>query len=103
MAVFTDTHTFPTNVPLEYDIIENATSLLLDIKGLLYDNEDRPTFVISTQANYIAHGSCRHPHHSCEDALVALDKKNNGLDANTRADLLIMGGIKSTPMMCADP
>ncbi|TKF27231.1 alkaline phosphatase family protein [Enterovibrio norvegicus] len=92
MAAFTDTHTFPTNVPLEYDIIENATSLLRDIKGLLYDNEDRPTFVISTQANYIAHGSCRHPHHSCEDALVALDKKNNGLDANARADLLIMGG-----------
>ena len=92
MAAFTNTQAFPTNVPLEYDIIESATSLLHDVEGLFYDNETRPTFVISTQADYIAHGSCRHPHHPCEDALVALDNKNNGLDASARADLLIMSG-----------
>ncbi|MDD1793707.1 alkaline phosphatase family protein [Enterovibrio sp. ZSDZ42] len=83
---------FPIDTPLQYDILTDQGSLLTDIDGLLYSDEKRPTFVISTRAENIAHGSCRHPHHRCDDALVALDTKYNAITVQDRADLLIMGG-----------
>ncbi|WP_407334107.1 alkaline phosphatase family protein [Enterovibrio sp. 27052020O] len=83
---------FKTDTPLEYDILSQDQSLLSDIEGLLYSGEKRPTFIISTRAENIAHGSCRHPHHQCDDALVALDTKYDSLPIDERADMLIMSG-----------
>ncbi|OEE57472.1 hypothetical protein [Enterovibrio norvegicus] len=83
---------FETDTPLAYDILSQEHSLLTDIDGLLYDGEKRPSFIISSRAENLAHGSCRHPHHHCDDALVALDTKYDALAIDERADMLIMGG-----------
>lgn len=92
LAHFENDRGFDIDIPLEYDIEQEGASLLASIDGLLYPQETRPTFIISSRAHNIAHGSCRHPHQDCKDALVALDKKYASLPVQNRADLLIMSG-----------
>lgn len=92
LARFCPETAFPVDTPLSYDITLDGTSLLAELDQFLYPDETRPEFIISTQADYIAHGSCRHPHHDCEDALAALDAKFAQTNAESRADMLIMGG-----------
>lgn len=92
MAQFRSDTAFETDVPLHYDIADNGTSLLNVLEGFLYPEEKRVSFIIPSTAGHIAHGSCRHPHHQCEDALAALDEHYGQIPIENRADMLIMSG-----------
>ncbi|MDD1780242.1 alkaline phosphatase family protein [Enterovibrio sp. ZSDZ35] len=92
LAEFKAEGAVPVDVPCSYDILSGDKSLIEDLEQFLYPGEKRPTFTISSKATNIAHGSCRHPHHHCEDALAALDRKYAELDVSQRADMLIMSG-----------
>lgn len=92
LAQFRDDSPFPADTPLGYDILSGEDSLLGELDNFLYPGETRPSFIISTKADYIAHGSCRHPHHHCDDALAALDEKFSQCEVVKRADLLVMSG-----------
>ncbi|KKD60390.1 isoleucyl-tRNA synthetase [Grimontia sp. AD028] len=107
MAQFSGESSFTPDIPLQYDIIDQGHSLLSTLDGFLYQDESRPTFIVPSKAENIAHGSCRHPHHRCEDALAALDKSYEETPVENRADLLIMSGDQiyaddvSGPLMSA--
>ena len=92
MLYFKKKDAFPMDTLLEYDIEQSEGSLLSDFDTFLYHGETRPSFIISSRAQYLAHGSCRHPHQDCKDALVTLDDKFSTLSPHERADLLIMSG-----------
>ncbi|CZF81383.1 PhoD-like phosphatase [Grimontia celer] len=92
MAQFSADAHFEIDRPFQYDIIRDGHSLLSPLDAFLYEDESRPTFVIPSKAEHIAHGSCRHPHHHCEDALAALDTSYEETPVEKRADLLIMSG-----------
>ena len=66
---------FPTDTPLYYDLTTQYGTLSSLCPELLFPNETQFTIKISTQANYILHGSCRNPHHTSGDALVQANKK----------------------------
>ncbi|MDA0147351.1 alkaline phosphatase D family protein [Vibrio sp. LaRot3] len=83
---------FPTNVALGYDIL-TAQGRLGDLTPeLLYQQENRPVFKISTKADYLLHGSCRNPHHPSKDALVQADLKVASQTLEQRPDMLMMSG-----------
>ncbi|WP_406733107.1 alkaline phosphatase family protein [Vibrio scophthalmi] len=84
--------TFPANVALSYDLKTSQGSLAELMPDLLYEDEIRPTFRISTQADYLLHGSCRNPHHASKDALVQADLKVSTQALEERPDLLMMSG-----------
>lgn len=96
---------FPMDTPLAYDIQLNGRGLSKWIPDLLYTNEQRPQFCIPSTANYVAHGSCRHPHHDCSDALVALDQQLAETELEQWPKLLMMSGDQiyaddvATPML----
>jgi len=98
-------HGFPLDVPLRYDILLDQKPLSEWIPDLLYEGERSPHFVIPSQANHLAHGSCRHPHHQCDDALVTLDDKLANEEMSQWPDMLIMSGDQiyaddvATPML----
>ncbi len=83
---------FPLNQPLEYEFETQHGAISTLSPELLYENEKRLTIVISDKADYVLHGSCRNPHHSSADALVAADKKVAQLPFEKRPDLLMMSG-----------
>ncbi|WP_245680710.1 alkaline phosphatase family protein [Veronia pacifica] len=83
---------FPLDTELNYDIETSTGSVFDNIDGALYPGETRPVFFIPSKTHKIAHGSCRHPHHNCKDALVTLDQHHQEVDASERAELLIMSG-----------
>lgn len=83
---------FPANVALSYDLIWGDQSLTTLMPTLLYVDEERPTFRISTQANYLLHGSCRNPHHPSKDALIQADLKVEKQALEARPDMLMMSG-----------
>lgn len=83
---------FPTDVELEYQIT-NGTECLADwAPHILYGDNNRVSFRISTKADYILHGSCRNPHHSSKDSLVAADTKVASQRVEDRPDMLMMSG-----------
>ncbi|SKA58509.1 alkaline phosphatase D family protein [Enterovibrio nigricans] len=92
LAEFKTEGEVPCDVACSYDILSGGQSLLENLEQFLYPGEKRPTFIISSKATNIAHGSCRHPHHQCDDALAALDRKYAELEISQRADMLIMSG-----------
>ncbi|WP_394247127.1 alkaline phosphatase family protein [Vibrio profundi] len=83
---------FPVNTPLEYQLSDEAQDLTDWAPQLFYTNERRVSFRISTHADYILHGSCRNPHHSSKDSLVAADNKLATQSIMERPDLLMMSG-----------
>ncbi|GAB2658536.1 metallophosphoesterase family protein [Vibrio panuliri] len=83
---------FPANVALSYEFDTQHGKLSQLQTELLYQDETRPVFRISNQANYILHGSCRNPHHPCKDALVQADLKVAQQTLQDRPDLLMMSG-----------
>ncbi|KHD26745.1 isoleucyl-tRNA synthetase [Vibrio caribbeanicus] len=85
-------HDFPANTALSYDFVTQAGDLLTLVPDLCYPNEQRPSIVISDKADYVLHGSCRNPHHSSADSLVAADHKVSELEIGERPDLLMMSG-----------
>ncbi|MDK9739005.1 alkaline phosphatase family protein [Vibrio sp. D404a] len=83
---------FPTNTPLEYDILTDQGSLKELASHLTYNDRQRVEFVVSEESNYILHGSCRNPHHPSKDSLVAADAKLANQAPLERPDLLMMSG-----------
>ncbi|MGD8109215.1 alkaline phosphatase D family protein [Vibrio sp. TRT 17S01] len=83
---------FPEYTALSYEFVTQRGPLSALIPSLCYQEENRPTFVISSKADYILHGSCRNPHHSSPDALAAADKKVAQQPLEQRPDLLMMSG-----------
>ncbi len=83
---------FPANVALSYDFTTQYGNLSALQSELLYAGESRPTFRISTQADYVLHGSCRNPHHPSKDALVQADLNVSQQELSQRPDMLIMSG-----------
>ncbi|WP_070965454.1 alkaline phosphatase D family protein [Vibrio sonorensis] len=98
---------FPTHLALSYEFDTQHGPLSSLNPHLLYEDEVRPQFTISTKADYILHGSCRNPHHPSQDALVQADKKVSIQSLETRPDMLLMSGDQiyadhvSTPMLDA--
>lgn len=98
-------HGFPVDSPLSYDIQINDSGMADIQPELLYDNEQAPSFCIPSKATHIAHGSCRHPHHNCDDALVTLDQHLATTPMTHWPNMLIMSGDQiyaddvATPML----
>lgn len=109
--------TLPSDTCIEYDLLiepfnseinkqagKAATSnldsdklplCLVDIiPHLTYDSNLRPSFIVHSTLNNVLHGSCRNPHHSSQDNLVAGDSllKNKLSQVKERPALLIMSG-----------
>ncbi|ROV58987.1 alkaline phosphatase family protein [Vibrio ponticus] len=83
---------FPANVALSYEFITQQGPLYQLQPEFCYADEARPTFRISTQADYVVHGSCRNPHHPAKDALVQADHKVSQQALQDRPDMLLMSG-----------
>lgn len=83
---------FPANIALSYEFHTSEGDLSKLYPHLCYQDETLPTFKISTDANYILHGSCRNPHHPSKDALVSADDKLSLQSLDERPDLLMMSG-----------
>lgn len=83
---------FPANQTLSYDFVTPHGGLAELAPYLLYPGETRLHFHLSTQANYVVHGSCRNPHHPSGDALVAMEAKVSAQSPEERPDLLMMAG-----------
>ncbi|WP_028863013.1 alkaline phosphatase D family protein [Psychromonas aquimarina] len=80
------------NQILNYQFITQQGPLEYLLPGLLYPGETLPTLVIKTELDYVMHGSCRNPHHSSADSLVAADNKTAELGALQRPALLMLSG-----------
>ncbi|GLT16595.1 hypothetical protein GCM10007938_03710 [Vibrio zhanjiangensis] len=85
-------HPFPTNVALSYEFHTQDGPLSQLYPHLLHGDESALTFKISTQADYVLHGSCRNPDHPSKDALVAMDNKLASQPLSDRPDMLLMSG-----------
>ncbi|MGF1724647.1 alkaline phosphatase family protein [Photobacterium nomapromontoriensis] len=83
---------FPVNSPLEYQITTQQGTITELQPHLLYPGEERPSFIIKTQADYVMHGSCRNPHYPSKDSLVAADNKIASQTVEERPALLMMSG-----------
>ncbi|WP_114764190.1 alkaline phosphatase D family protein [Vibrio rhodolitus] len=83
---------FPANVALSYEFCTQDGELSKLQPEWLYQDEMRPTFRISTKADYLLHGSCRNPHHPAPDALIQADLKVSKLALESRPDMLMMSG-----------
>ncbi|WP_074214776.1 hypothetical protein [Salinivibrio sp. ES.052] len=96
---------YPMDTPLTYDIQIDHRGLAETMPDILYANEHAPHFTIPSNAHYIAHGSCRHPHHRCDDALVTLDQQLADTTVDQWPNMLIMSGDQiyaddvATPML----
>ncbi|NOI68199.1 alkaline phosphatase D family protein [Vibrio sp. 99-8-1] len=83
---------FPTDQPLQYQITTQQGDITSLSPSLLYSQEQRITFVINSRADHVLHGSCRNPHHSSQDSLVAADNKIAKQQPLDRPALLMMSG-----------
>ncbi|MFW7525268.1 alkaline phosphatase family protein [Vibrio ostreicida] len=83
---------FPTDIALGYEFETQHGALSQRYPHLLYDGESELAFKISTQADYILHGSCRNPHHPSKDALASIDEKVSNQSIQQRPDMLVMSG-----------
>ena len=83
---------FPTDTPIEYKIQTNQGDITDLAPHLLYQGQSRLNFVIPTKADYVLHGSCRNPHHSSKDSLVAADSKVQSQSPMERPNILMMSG-----------
>ncbi|WP_064609445.1 hypothetical protein [Photobacterium sp. J15] len=83
---------YPTDTPLEYDLLTQHGNLSQLVPSLFYDGETRVSFCIRTRADYVLHGSCRNPHYPSKDSLVAADSKVAGQTVPERPALLMMSG-----------
>lgn len=78
---------------IEYDLISDTQSLLKDsLSTLTYDNKQRPSLVLKTDAQQVLHGSCRKPHHDEDDALIRVDGLLASAECHDRPSMLIMSG-----------
>ena len=86
----------PLEVFLSYDILIGAAEYNLKriLPHVLYEHEERPTFVIKNILDQVLHGSCRKPHHDSPDALLRVDQliQDTGKTAGDRPALLLMSG-----------
>lgn len=88
----------PINQYIEYDLfLENNDSiknLQQIIPHLIFEEKTRPSFIIQPQITNILHGSCRNPHASCDDSLIAGEQLlTQSLDSSKeRPALLMMSG-----------
>ncbi|MCK6263571.1 alkaline phosphatase family protein [Vibrio sp. ZSDE26] len=83
---------FPTDTPLEYDLITKEGNLTELVSDILYESENRVQFEIKSRADYVMHGSCRNPHYPSKDSLVAADNKVSNLAIEERPSMLMMSG-----------
>ncbi|MCW8328410.1 alkaline phosphatase family protein [Photobacterium sp. SDRW27] len=83
---------FPVDTILEYQLVTQGGDITALVPDLLYPGEERLTFSIKTQADYVLHGSCRNPHHPSKDSLVAADSKVADQLISERPSLLMMSG-----------
>lgn len=73
----------PSETYIEYDLclieqgqnISQAKPLKETVSHLTYQGKSRPSFIIQDKINNLLHGSCRNPHHSSSDSLLAGDTK----------------------------
>lgn len=97
----------PTETYLEYDLLitdggnqselsdgNPLKPLAVTVPHLLYDNCNRPSFIIQPTITNLLHGSCRNPHNSSGDSLLMGDKKiaESLTDVSQRPALLMMNG-----------
>jgi len=88
----------PPATKIEYDLLigqgTELNPLRQTVPHLIYEGQQRPSFVIQTQLTTLLHGSCRNPHHKSDDALLAGDAKvqQHLNDVVLRPDLLMMSG-----------
>ncbi len=80
----------PQNTVLTYDIYTQEGTLS-DIQPEIAESNGIE-FQCSTRADYVLHGSCRHPHSNCEDALVAAADQVSQQTVLSRPTLLMMSG-----------
>jgi len=93
-------HSLPTDCIIEYDLAlkgllsESGYHLKQYQPDICYDGQNRCSFIIKTQLNNLLHGSCRNPHHSGDDSLIAGDNKLASTVTNhlQRPSLLMLSG-----------
>ncbi|TQV85758.1 alkaline phosphatase family protein [Exilibacterium tricleocarpae] len=85
-------------VEVRYDFsLETAAGavwLTEQVPDINYDGAGHPSFVIDLAVSEVIHGSCRKPHHRCDDALVQLDRRlaTRLAGAQARPNFLMMSG-----------
>lgn len=88
----------PQNSLIYYDLRlswENEElSVVEEIPSLVYDDTERPSFVIKPHLEKILHGSCRKPHFDSSDGLKQIDEliKKASQCEKHRPSLLMMSG-----------
>ena len=86
---------FPTDTKLDYNLILELEAEHLSVNDwapeLIYPGEKLPSLYIANKLKYLAHGSCRKPHHRGGDGLVRLDEQCE-TNLEKRPNLLIMSG-----------
>jgi hypothetical protein len=88
----------PADQFIEYDLLletgGGTKTLQQIIPHLMFDGQNRPSFIITPQITNMLHGSCRNPHATCEDGLLAgealLSKTLH--TSKERPSLLMMSG-----------
>ncbi|WP_087019004.1 alkaline phosphatase D family protein [Thaumasiovibrio subtropicus] len=80
----------PQDTVLTYDIVTKMGCLHETMPHMA--TKDGIEFKCASRADYLLHGSCRHPHHACGDALVAAKKKVASQNVLDRPALLMMSG-----------
>lgn len=79
---------------LQCQVAEEVKNLAQLAPHLLYEGEQRISFVYKPQLDHVLHGSCRKPHYASEDALLRVDQQlaSTTTDATERPALLMMSG-----------
>jgi len=93
-------HSLPTDIIIEYDLALNQQvspsdfPLKQHLADICYPGQNRCSFIIKSQLNNLLHGSCRNPHHSSDDSLLAGDSKlaSTVLEPSARPSLLMLSG-----------
>ena len=88
----------PIEQVIEYDLIIDragqSKSLAQTVAHLTYEGKAKPSLVVQPHITNMLHGSCRNPHHSSQDSLLAGDQKvAETLDSvDQRPALLMLSG-----------
>ncbi len=85
----------PCDTQIDYDLLtDDARPSIADwAPHVLYPGAKLPSFVIRSRIDHMLHGSCRKPHHPCEDGLLCADRLlAETTVAAQRPALLMMSG-----------
>lgn len=87
----------PGDEQIDYDLILTTAEGTLGIAQwaphLLYNDAQRPSFVVRSRIEQLLHGSCRKPHHPAADGLLCADRLlKECSDPRSRPAVLMMSG-----------